>query len=908
MKLTDLIFEQAGSLRSFMTSIAGASADRLGPQNPGNPDGSTVIELKTQLRRHQLQIANQPPNPNQLAWMGPMDGEWTQALSDAIIVWKKSINLQEPSARLDVTTPELSPRALQYLVSKKLYDTPPVKGLLYKSAGGDAEPKDYKKFMWSGRTFDVGHQITTATSEIKTTKDFLLAIGESGWIAILDDFIKTIGRNAFSGDAETRSQAKQLVALMKVVEAKQMNHPVIWLKAWEDEVLLRDGVKLQATLASGNDMHYSPRQAPGYVEIGGLSGGGTGKKRTTVELGAQQLYEYFKTLATGILAKYKASMDASKPQVDPETGEEVVPTMPEQKQKVWVRKMQEALYQGFYEFVPFVSDNDEKSVKELMRQVGSASEYDILTAKYNETFGTDLNEDLAKELDDEFYASYVARPLRLLNRIRPIMLHSSIPFGESDNVTVTVDGVTYKVFKERKNGSEVQVFQRRRLIKNVILQDTILKEAIESKGGSIPDIIKKPAEEFLQPAAETVIAAVQSEAAFMVPYYVGSTPFDKMTDPTMGIKRLKGLQEQAARMFQNGMDENAIFQFVKAESIEDGKWLISTESVHWDAQWKNVNNNRIAELDGILDDIEATDDQKSLVARLHKEDTRVEAMQEILAEPSVETFYEEIYRIFYNEHGTHFDEFVLNKKTDQIVDYVENASQFEDQALNSIVEKVRLAKAAPAMLAKTFEQSLTRGWWGLTDNDEDLAFALTLQIENPEDYALVNEWYKKNGNANSLIDDLDGSEWDVIGEGEAVERLKKKLGIRATRIARSDMDPQLENLLQKALENPNTDTLEDIKTMLDRNRTGLFTQTNDDGKPTVLDQKQVAAFYSVLNDISPNLLKESPEAEMLFDLLDKMIEIVEKAAEDLGPRNNANLLTMRFAQALRTKAEKDWFN
>ena len=902
MKLDDLIFENTGSLRSFMTSIVGAADDRLGPNNPGAIDGSTVIELKTQLKRHQLQIANQPPNPNQLAWMGPMDGEWTQALSDAIIQWKKSINLQEPAAKLDVTTPEMSPRALKYLVSKKLYTQPPVKGLLYKSAGGDAEPKDYKKFMWSGRTFDVGHQINTSTESIKNTKDFLLAIGESGWIAILDDFIKTKGVNFLGKNAETRSNAKHLVILMKELEAMQMRHPVIWLQAWEDNVLGRAHKDLQATLASGNEMHYSPRQAPGYVEIGGQG------KNGSVEGGAQQLYEYFKALATGILRKYKADRDENKPQVDPETGEETLPTMSAQKQLVWVRKMQEALYQGFYEFVPFVSDNDEKSVKDLMRQVRSAAEYDILTAKYNETFSTDLNEDLASELSDEFYASYVARPLRLLNRIRPIMLHTAIPFGESDTVSVNLDGVTYTVYKERKNGSEVQVFQRRRLIKNVILQDAILKEAIESKGGSIPGIIAKPESQFLQPAAETVIAAIQAEAAFMVPYYVGSTPFDKMSDPTMGIKRLKGLQEQAARMLQNGMEEQAVFEFVKGESIEDGKWLISTESVHWDAQWKNVNNNRIAALDGILDDIEPTDEQKALVARLHKEETRLEAMQEILNEPSLEIFYEEIYRIFYNEHGTHFDERVLNNKTDQIVDYAENGSEFEDQALNSIVNNVGLAKAAPAMLAKTFEQSLTRGWWGLTDNDEDLAFALTLQIEKPEDYALVNEWYKKNGNANSLIDDLDGSEWNLIGEGKAVEQLKRKLGLTATNIAKSDMDPQLENLLQKALENPNMDTLEDIKTMLDRNRTGLFTQTNDDGEPTVLDQQQVATFYRALNDIAPNLLKESDEAEMLFDLLDKMIEIVEKAANDLGPRNNANLLTMRFAQQLRAAAEKDWFN
>lgn len=891
MKLTDLIFENTGSLRSYMNF----TGDRLGPQNPGNPDGSTVREVQTQLKRHQLQIANQAPNAQRIAWIGPIDGVWNQALSDAIIEWKKSINLQDENARLNTANAELSPKALRYLVQTQLYDSGSVKGLIYKSAGGSAEPREYGKFVWSGRTFDVGHQINTATNSIKNTKDFLLAIGESGWIAILDDFIKTKGVNFFSGDAETRSNAKELVTLMKAVEAGQMRHPVQWLGIWEGDVLKRDGLQLKATLASGNEMHYSPRQAPGYREFG------------SVEQGAQQLYEYFKALATGILRKYKAEFDANQPEVDPETGEETIPTMSNQKQRAWVNSMQQALYQGWYEYIPMISDpNDEKTVRQLMQEVRSAGEYDVLTAKYNELFGTDMNEDLAKELDDETYANYVARPLRLLNRIRPIMLHTAIPFGESESVSVTVDGVNYKIYKERKDGSQIQVFQRRRLIKNVILQDEILKAAIEKQGGSIPDIIAKPSEEFLQPAAETTIAAVQSEAAFMVPFYVGSEPFDEMTDPTMGIKRLKGLQEQAARMLQSGMQEEAVFQFVKAESIEDGKWLISTESVHWDAQWKNVNNNVIGQLDGILDEIDPSDEQVDLVNRLHKQDTRNEAMQEILAEVPVDIFYEEIYRIFKTTHGTHFDEYVLNNKTAEIIENVENGTAFEDTALNLIVEEIGLAKAAPAMLAKTFEESLKATWWRLFDNDEDLAFALVLQIEYPEDYALVNEWYKKNGNSNSLIDDLDGSEWAIVGEGAAVEQLKQKLGIR-TSLARANFDPQLENVMQKALEDTNLDNLDDILKIMDRNRTGLFATIGDDSKPESLDQQQIATFFTELTNMSENILKESDEAEKLFEILDKMIAIVEETFEEVSD-NTPNQMALQLAQRSRSLAEENWFN
>jgi len=896
MKLTDLIFENTGSLKSFMGAVRGNMGDRLGPQNPGNPDGSTVKEIQTQLKRHQLQIANQPPNPNQIAWVGPVDGKWTPALSDAIIQWKKSINLQEPSARLDVTTAELSPRALEYLVAKKLYTDTSVKGLLYKSAGGDAEPKDYKKFVWSGRTFDVGHQINTPTSAIQNTKDFLLAIGESGWIAILDDFVKTKGVNLFKGDAKTRSEAKALVALMKEVEAGQMRHPVIWLKIWEDKVLKREGLKMKATLQSGNEMHYSPRQAGGYKEFG------------SVKEGAQQLYNYFRVLATGILAKYKEAVEAESPEIDPKTGEPKPPTMNRQEQNTWAMDMQKALYEGWWEFVPVFGDpNDEASVRDLMLQVRSAEEYDILTAKYAEIFDRDLNEDLVNELDEDSYNNFVVRILSRLNRIRPNLLHASIPFGTADKITVTLDNVKYTVMKELENGSVVQVKYRSRMIKNVILQDAVLKAAIEQQNGTIPDVISKPADEFLDEAALIVIAAVQEEAAFMVPYYTASEPFDQMTDPTMGVKRIKGLQENAARMLQSGMDYNGVFKYIMGESIEDGKWLISTKTVHWDAQWKNVNNNIVGKLDGILDDIEATDEQRDLVNRLHKEDTREEAMAEILAETNVKTFYEEIYRIFPEQHNKHFDEYVLNNKTDQIVEYVEKGADFEDPALNSIVNEIGLASAAPAMTARTFKKSLQRGWWNITNNDEDLAFALVTQIQEPSDYALVNEWYKKQGASAALIDDIDGSEWALIGEGKAVELLKRRLGIN-TELARAGFDPQFENLIQKAKNDPSEENLTPLKTVIERNRTNLFSVTKDD-KVVSLSEDKIKIFYGELTTMSKSILKDSPEAELLFEILDAMVVAVQNTHDKLNkPSLLPNERGLKAANDARLRAEEDWFD
>jgi len=400
---------------------------------------------------------------------------------------------------------------------------------------------------------------------------------------------------------------------------------------------------------------------------------------------------------------------------------------------------------------------------------------------------------------------------------------------------------------------------------------------------------------------------VQVEAAFMVPYYTGQTPFDKMTDPTLGIKRLKGLQEEAARMLQQQMDENAVFNWVKEESIADGTWLIGTKSVHWDAQWKNVNNNRLGKLDGILDEKPVSDEQRDLVNRLHKEDTRESAMAEILAETNIASFYDEIYRAFDNEHTKHFDEFVLNGKTDEIVAFVLNATSFTDRALNSIVEEIGLPKAAPAMMAKTFKESLKRGWWGLTNNDEELAFGLVDQIKEPEDYALVNEWYKKQGASSSLVDDLDGSEWNIIGEGKAVELLKQRLGIN-TELARAGFDPQFENLIQKAKDDPSEENLKSLKTVIERNRTKLFSVTKDD-KVVSLSEEKIKIFYNELTAMTESILKDSPEAELLFEILNAMVLAVQKTHEELNrPSLLPNERGLKAANDARQQAEEEWFN
>jgi len=301
MKLTELLIEN--NLRSYEY---GAAQSRLGPNNPGAP--GTVVELKRQLQRFQLEFENQPANPAQKAWIGDMSDEWTQALSDAVIQWKQSILRQDPNARVDVRTPEFSPQEIRILLRSRIYGPGSENEGLLIMDGGQSTTNDPLP-TWSGRTIDLSYEINTPSANVNNTRDMLAAIGFSAWAVILDELLNK------KGSILQSTNQQKIVKMEKEMYAYQNAHPRIWLQSWEDDILQEDGEGLKATFANGEEMFFHPIRGGVQSNMGG---------RAAL---AKAIYEYFRELGNGLLRKYEqvAQENAARAEGEGETGSTLTP-------------------------------------------------------------------------------------------------------------------------------------------------------------------------------------------------------------------------------------------------------------------------------------------------------------------------------------------------------------------------------------------------------------------------------------------------------------------------------------------------------------------------------------------------------------------------------------------------------
>lgn len=886
MKLGDIILKEA-PLASYGRNYAGP---RLGPTNPGDPNGETVKQLKAALSKHQIYIPGQKPNPSQVAWIGDNTGEWTQALSDAIIAWKKSINAQDESAKLDTRTPELSPRAISYLLDKKLYTTTTNKGLLV-TTGGDAESTGTTA-PWKGATLDLSYVINTPTSDIKTVKDFLAAIGFSGWSMILSELVN-------KKDYVTSSKRAELQKSMKELYVQQNSSPVLWLQSWEDNVLKEDGENLKATLANGNEIPFHPLRSPGFDT--------TWK---SIEKGSQRLYDYFRVLGNGLLRKAQEEYRQSKQKEQNKKQVDDTPSLSGQAITVWSRKMNNALEFGFIDRV------DEDSVSTLMAELKSAGDWDKVAAQYKQEYKLELSAELVKKLSDDDYEAYVVRNLARINRINPNALASSIKFGNTqDSIQVEYENSTYTVMKAQQNG-KVIVKKRNQEIKDVIVVDAILRIAITQSGGAVPDFNIEITDDSLMAAGNLVLLAVQTTADFMTPYYTAQSPFDKSVAPNMGPMRLVGLQEQAAKLLQNGLSDTAVLDWIAREVRNDAEWLISTETVHFDERWADSENSQLlTKLNGILDPKDVTDEEKDLIDRLHREETREEAAAEIVNSNDPAGFYERIYRAFIIEKdGESFDIRALGSKaTTEIRKFVIDGTPISDNGLGGIINRIGVAKAAPVTMAKLYKESMKGPeWWSvLGGTDEELGIALTQTLMDREDYLLINEYYKQppvNG-SNDLIDDLDAEYFNIFGDDKIVARIKEAIGEQTSSIARANLDAELQRVLSNLEQEPNLDNLNTVVSALRRPNNNYFTVIKDKKPTKMLDQEKIATVFTFLYKLaneSGNIYNDEQKS-LFFDILNAMDKEIERIYNLQSPPMSANAMPYNMWKGGFRPAQDKWF-
>lgn len=865
MKLDDLLTESP--LASFGKGYAGP---RLGPNNIGFPNGDTVKELKRALKRHTIYIPGQPFNPAQKAWIGDDTGEWSQALSDAVITWKKSINAQDSEAKLDISTPELGPRDIKYLLFTKLYADRDNAGLIQIQTGGGSTGT-IRPPTWTGQTVDLATKITTPVENIRTVKDFLQAITFSGWAIILQELVnkKELGDNA---------KPREIDRMLKEIYVKQNHTPVIWLQHWEDNVLREQGENLTATLENGTELPFHPTRSSTFDTRWG-----------SMAQGSQRLYQYFAILGNGLLEKYNNAHAAELQKQEEKPTVDDSQTLETNTVDVWIRNMNDAIYNSWIDYIPGVDGIDEKSVSDLMGQLTKAGDWDQYATAYEQKFEDNLGAELARKLSDDDYNNIVVRHLTRVNRISPQVIFAAINFGNTqDSVNVEYNNENYTIMKAMQQG-KIVVKKGSKPVKDVLVVDAVLRIAVNESGGSVPDLNKEFTDENIQDAAAIVVAAAQT-IPFLVPYYTAQSPFDQALAPGQGPSRLVGLQEQSARLLANGLKNEAVMSWLVSEMKRDAEYLIELEELHWDRKWQEESGSEILkQFGGILDVDDATEEELDLVDKIHSnvDNQREEAFAEILASNDVVSYYERIYRIFEREYQETIDRRIFNNKIEPLQEYIMNDVPFagELESFTAIVNEIGVAKAAPYLMAKIYTESMKGEWWQIFGGTkEDLATRLTDRINHREDYMLVNEYYKKSGGSRDLIEDLDAEYLTIFGEGDVVERLKAALGEQTTvDAARVGLNPQLLNLLGDVTVEPLVGNLKRLSDAMNTPSNNYFTK-DPEADRLFIDNDKLRAVTNVLDGLVEQGPYEDEQKELFFEILDGIYkEVTRITPDEAGP-------------------------
>jgi hypothetical protein len=776
MKLNEFIVENI--LTQFRTA-AGAS---LSMNNPGNPDGSHVVAIKQALRKHTI-VTGIDANGNYQtagpAWSGDNAGltpdgkvAWDQTLDDAIKTWKNSINIQlgDPN-KLNIALGELRQEDVRLLTTTKLVpaDGGQLAGLLQQDNDGTSDGNQAGQAPWAGQKVSLQHTIDTPVAEVTTTAQMIAAIGFSGWYYILQELLNKREENTRTIRQSENARLAELNRMMTTIYERQNQFGSVWLEeVWKRGVVLRISRGLTATLANGEEMEFSP---PDW-----RNGSRTQE--------AQQLYEYFRQLATGLIAKFKQqSIEADAARNAPDVID--TPTLNAATTQAWVQAMNTAFENSVVAGVLPGGRQfgyDREKISDLMNQLNTAGDWDQVEQAYNIQF-EDLSAQLVDELSDEDYQSIVVRRLTALRRINPKLMFASIAWGtDTDTMDVSVEDENYSVEKQLNSSGFPVVKKGSTEVKDVLVIDAALKAAIELSGGSVPNLNIEANDEHRAMAGAIIVTVIDMRVPEMTAFYTMQEPFSESQFKAIGPRRILGILEGASVLIANGSSDESTAQWIHGQVMDDRLWLIGDESqdiegaanIHFDSKYRDESEQSDGfNTGGGFDDVENTDEETDLINRLLNPTSRDAALAEInqiSPETEMQRVYDRIYIGYKKNHGKYLDEDIT--EADELVKYIESEANDIPDSFASIMGSIGVPYAAPKLMGEVFKESMDGGWFGW-GTDEDLLNALIGQIRNREDYLQVNALYDGD-----LIDDIDAedSSWKRNNAGPQIEALKRAIG------------------------------------------------------------------------------------------------------------------------------------
>lgn len=816
-----------------------------------------VIAIKTELQRHVLVTNfNQATGQRTVggrAWVGQIDGIWTDELDSAIIAWKRSINLQlsgtpdQPLQNVGAAT--ISLQDIRYLQDTEVGSD----GLLDVGERGDLRRRNAQgQGIGTGETYTPGEIPGTREDVLENprTSTMVQAVGFSAWYRIASEILESnLSSDGESWTATTPDRERGMATMRLVREAFQLDQlpiPAQWLTN-----VNRRARRAVATYADGSTQPIAfPSPSPDVVEI----------------------FDYYSNMARRLWEKdnqVNAERRATQAQVaaNPVSAE----TIDESSLRVIAAQLQAAFENQLTALLPGGRsfDNDTDAIRDALGRIRTAADFDNLSRIYSEIAnGEVLHERLYEELSKEEYMGIVLPRLLAIRRVAPRILFASINFGDQDSVQVRYDGTNYTIMRERGPNNQIVIDNYDgENDYNAIIIDNILRLAVEQSGGNIPDFDTPIPDEELAEVKIHFINTIQATYPEMVAFYVRAEPFNNAS-VDLGGMRLRGILDDSARM---GDNELVIRNYMTEEIKDDRDWLTGTDTqeaaanIYFDERYypEGIRNRDMPTISADAD-IELNANEEEIFENLKSTQAAVvvQAVDALLQSDNPAQMWENIYRRSANTNMFLDKAENMGNGQRDVEEFLQGRDPGTPIIRIARTESIGLAIAAPRVCAEMFYEA---GRGRRMSTDEDTINALIGQIRNRYDYEMIDERYRALSD-DSLIDDLASEQIQGIWGGGWYARLAEIIGDeRRLDLIRVELDRGIMDALENVERAPTAENIEALTNVTSRNR--QF-KDNEDQLEIVLDRLR-----EVLDDLSDD--SDSPEGILLSNLINELQETLD---------------------------------
>lgn len=741
MKLTQLLLVE-NNLDQFRNAEFGAHV-------LGQTEGATelqVQQIKQALSRHRLAIGERPEGSywesDQMAWEGDDSGVWTAELSQAVRRWKESIQKQIRGASrartIRVNEVINNMEDLFYLIDAQLIPEGEQGAGFLRIVQG----RVIEEISRMGARVDYADEIVVKdVNEINSLADMINAIGYSGWIAIITPILN----QRFPPPRDNQRIARERDQLIQLINVTTGNI-TDWYNRFRTRVLSGVGRNFQ-------------------VEVNGE------RVRLLPDLSAvrmafpyRHLYLHFVEIASALIEQ-GAAIDAEREAERAEEEADRLQNEPTLDATQYVAAARQLYYAFENDLVAAVLPggrdyNSDTDVIEdvFMTKIRAAVDYDNIAEAYQNLDETpadaNLGADLVDNLDDNEYNRIVRIRLKFVRRIAPRILHMRINFNGEENISVNYDGSSFLVGAEIFN-DQIQIEPE---VKDCILEDAILRQAVVDSGNEIPDLfvgMNDIGNNIKLQAANIFIEAIEATYPELVPWYTNQEPFNSVAFD-LGGARLGEIMETLTLLLNAGTSETELLQRTTELLQGDRLWLVGNgDDIEGNA---NITFDGRYRSEGLADrnmeispeELELTDADRDLITRMadDREDIARAAIEELGANADTQGYWQDtIYRGFRQEMGKYPDLFYTENDNDVLENYLLSGEK-PDGLFGNLIDAFgdnEIAIVAPSLIADLFEESMEGGSWverNITGGTyEELMSACIDTILNRDVYLWVNEFY-----------------------------------------------------------------------------------------------------------------------------------------------------------------------